>query len=100
MVRRDASARSHMAIRFVPGIRTSSLRGAQELLDRDHESPPALRFGAQGFAADGREAVVLGAAIVVRHAPFAVDPLLLLEPLEGGIERALVDLEHAVGRLL
>src|SRR6476469_7240888 len=100
MVGRDTSARSHMAIRFVPRMPTSSLRGAQELLDRDHQSPPALGFDAEGFAAEGRQVVVLGAAIVVRDAPFAVDPLLLLETLEGGIERALVDLEHAARRLL
>src|SRR5678816_56399 len=100
MVRRDTSARSHMAIRFVPRMPTSSLRGAQELFDRDDESPPALGFGAECFAAEGGQAVVLGAAVVVREAPFAVDPLLLLEALEGRIQRPLVDLEHAVGRLL
>src|SRR6476469_3217358 len=77
-----------------------SSSSSDSMVGRDHQSPPALGFGAEGFAAKGRQVVVLGAAIVVGDAPFAVDPLLLLETLEGGIERALVDLEHAPRRLL
>src|SRR5262245_30511964 len=91
MLRRDRSARSHMVIRFVPRMPTSRSRGSEELFDRDHESPPALGFGAECFATEGRQTVVLGAAVVVGDAPFAVDPLLLFEPLECRIERALVD---------
>ena len=57
-------------------------------------------LGAEGAAAGRREAVVLGAAVVVGELPVAVDPFFLLQSLERGIERSLVDLEHAVGGLL
>src|SRR5215211_825106 len=95
---------SHITSRLVPRMSASSLSECscrpQQLLDREHVPPPALRLGAERLFAERREAVVLGAPVVVGDTPFAVDPFLLLEALEGRIEGALVDLEDTVGHLL
>jgi hypothetical protein len=50
-------------------------------------------------AGDG-EAIILGLALVVRFAPFAGDQALMLQAVERGIERALLDLEAVAGDLL
>ena len=48
---------------------------------------------------DGGEAVILGAAAELRHLPLGLDPALVLEAMQGGVERALVDLQHVLGDL-
>src|ERR1700722_1643626 len=40
------------------------------------------------------ELVILGAAIGLSHRPFGGNPPALLHAMQGGIERALFDLEH------
>jgi hypothetical protein len=47
-----------------------------------------------------RELVELRASVVLGRAPLARDPALFLEPIERGVERALVHDEHAVAHLL
>ena len=42
--------------------------------------------------------VVLGAAVVLREVPVGVDEPAVLHAVERRIERAVVDLQHVVGR--
>ena len=49
---------------------------------------------------DGGQVVVLGAAAELRDLPLGLDPSLVLEAMQGGVERALVDLQHVLGDLL
>src|SRR5262245_56150614 len=82
------------ARRFARDGRTTetigSLGGLQDELDRFDIPAPACGLGADRAAASGTQPVVLGAPVVLRRAPFTLDPPLLLEPLEGGIERTLI----------
>src|ERR1022692_1632304 len=59
-----------------------------------------LRLLVQGFAAGGSDCVVFRLSTGVSLAPAALDPAVLLEPHEGGIEGALIQVEEAVGNLL
>ena len=56
----------------------------------DGQLPPARR----------RQPVVLRAPAELRHRPFGLDPALVLEAVQGRVERALVDLQHVLGDLL
>src|SRR5262245_22606133 len=77
-----------------------SLGGLQDELDSLDIPTPACGLGADSAPTRGGQPVVLGAPVVLRRAPFTLDPPLLLEPLEGGIERALIGIEHAPRQLL
>src|ERR1051325_7180659 len=79
--------------------RATSCR-AQDRLESRRETLPALELLAQGPSAGGGHVVIAGAAVVVRRRPVARDQPRLLEALQGGVERPLVDLEHALRRLL
>src|SRR5262245_56404909 len=61
---------------------------------------PILRFDRELTAAGRGEAVILGAAAQLRDFPLGLDPALVLEPMEGRIERALVDLQDVSRNLL
>src|SRR5439155_26114690 len=50
--------------------------------------------------ARARETIVLRVAMILRRAPLALDPSLLLEALERGVERSLIDVEHTPRELL
>ena len=54
---------------------------------------PVARFLLELLAPGARQAIELGLAVVVRHAPFGGDVALLLELEQGGIERAVVERE-------
>src|SRR5689334_9662791 len=58
------------------------------------EAGPRGCFGRECFAALGRDLVILGAAVVAREAPVRLEELALLEAVEGGVERALLDAER------
>src|SRR5690348_6623142 len=62
--------------------------------DRGAESVPIVRFDFQLFATLSREAIESGAAAKLRYAPLGFDPALMLETVERGVERSLVDLQH------
>src|SRR5262249_40392256 len=60
---------------------------------------PALRVFPQALPAGRGEAVELGAAVVVAHAPFGGEQALKLQAVERGVERALFDFERTAGDL-
>src|SRR6185437_13680313 len=74
--------------------------GGQNPFDGGHIAAPRLGLRAERSPALRGEPVVAGAAVVLRRAPFGADPPLELEPLERGVERPLVDVEHAARELL
>jgi hypothetical protein len=53
------------------------------------EPIPILFLNLELFAAGARQLVKLGAEIVLRHAPFGLDPFLTFDPVEGRVERTL-----------
>src|SRR6185369_11244112 len=61
--------------------------------DGGRETVPLLDFAAEFlFSSDG-QGIVFGATVVFGFAPLGADPTLLLEAVESGIERTLLDLE-------
>src|SRR6185503_7541697 len=78
----------------------ASRRCLEELLDRAHEAAPGVDFRAERALAGGGEVVVLGLAVVFGGPPGTADPALLLESVEGRVERALADLQRVTGPLL
>src|SRR5690606_35874631 len=61
---------------------------------------PLLGLRSQRAASGGGELVVLGPPVLVGGAPLAVDPPLLLEPLERGVERSLAHPQRLLRELL
>src|SRR6266853_748474 len=77
-----------------PSLRSHNARDRQ----REFGVPPG--FNGQLLAASRRDLVDPRPPIIRRHAPDTVDPAVQLQPLESGVERALLDEELVVGRLL
>jgi hypothetical protein len=73
---------------------------AEDGFEAGGEAAPVLELRAERATPGGGQAVVARPPIVVGGAPLARDQPLLLQPLERGVEGALVDLEHPVGDLL
>ena len=61
---------------------------------------PVGLFALELFASGARERIVPGATIVLAGAPLGLNPALLFEAVESGVERALLDLEDVAGNLL
>src|SRR6266446_2974362 len=74
--------------------------GVQRGADGRCQAIPALRFFAQPAAARSREAVELGAAVVIGSAPFGSEEPLVLETGERRVKRALLGEQSAPGDLL
>jgi hypothetical protein len=73
---------------------------AEHAHDRAGDTPP-FAFLAPELAAAGRgQRVEARAAVVVRRAPFGVDPAARLQALQRRIERSVIDDEYVAGRLL
>src|SRR3984893_12982642 len=68
--------------------------------DRQREFGVLPGLNGQLFAASRSDLVDPRPPIVRRHAPDAVDPAVYLQPLESGMQRALLDEKLVVGRLL
>src|SRR5580700_8698247 len=68
--------------------------------DRQREFRVFPGFNGQLFAASRRDLVDPRPPIIRRHAPNTVDPAVYLQPLESGVQRALLDEEVIVRRLL
>src|SRR5580704_14126179 len=68
--------------------------------DREREFGVLPGFNGQLFAASRRDLVDPRPPIIRRHAPNTVDPAVQLQPLESGVQRALLDEELIVRRLL
>ncbi len=63
-------------------------------------SLPTRETRGEMFSPAGGQLVVFRAPVRVRDAPFAVEPSLLLHPVERGVERAFFDLKSRLGDLL
>src|SRR5689334_9357889 len=75
-----------------------SSRGFDDQRDGCRQSIPFRGLGLQGFSSGRGELVVLGASSLLAHAPLGGDPALLLELMEGGIQRALADVQLIAGQ--
>src|SRR4029079_11442317 len=64
------------------------------------EALPFVDFLAERTTPELCEAVVARAPVVLAGLPLALDPAAVLESLQGGIERALIDVESSVRDLL
>src|SRR6185437_5136921 len=73
---------------------------AYNQVDGGGEPVPVRGFLIQLGAAGGGERVELCLASGFAFRPLCLDPALLFEAVEGGIERTLLDLEHFAGKLL
>jgi hypothetical protein len=60
------------------------------------KAAPFARLFVQLLAAGGGERVEPRLAVVLAYAPLGADPFLVFEPLQGHIERAMVDEEHVL----
>src|SRR5215475_138713 len=76
------------------------LTGLHNLIDRRRQPLPIRGLFVELFAPGARQLVILRLAIVFGTAPFRRDPALVFQPVQRRIERALVDVQHARGRLL
>src|SRR5262245_52066179 len=72
----------------------------QNLADGACQDPPCRGVRLELFAPGPCQFVELGVAVVVRRSPLRFDPATTLEPVQGGIERSLLDLDHAGRDLL
>src|SRR6478609_10939855 len=79
-----------------------SLRSAlsEQQFDGEHVAAPARGLTAYRARTGGGEPIVFRPPPALGDAPFAVDPVVALEALERGVERALVHLEGALRHLL
>src|SRR5262249_57839194 len=68
--------------------------------DRQREFGVLPRFNRQLFATSRRDLVDPRPPIIRRHAPDTVDPAVKLQTLERWVQRALLDQELILGRLL
>src|SRR6266536_1553080 len=68
--------------------------------DRQREFRVLPSFNGELFAASRRDLVDPRPPIIRSHAPDTVDPAVELQPLESGVQRALLDEQLIVGRLL
>ena len=82
------------------GEKTSFLDGLDDEIDGAGEAAPVRGFFFELRAASGGQRVILGSSSGVAFHPLGFDPGFLFEAVEGGIERALLDLEHFIGNLL
>src|SRR5438552_4488707 len=87
-----------------PKIRSHSTSGSFSTTEKAcHERGHALptpSFCEQLLAPRTRQRVKLRLAVIFRSAPLGSDPATLLEPQQGGIKRALVELEQVFRDLL
>src|SRR6185436_4751554 len=72
----------------------------EQLVDEPGEAPPALRLLVERARTGLGDAVVLRLAIALGPLPRALDPTLLLEPDQRGIQRALIEEKRMLGHLL
>src|SRR5215471_368984 len=87
--------RDAMAVLLRPALSRREHAG-----DRLRETLPAFLFLGELPQAFLRQLVEARLPVVLRGSPGRADPALPLQPVERGIERPLVDLEHVFGELL
>src|SRR5579863_4785344 len=86
--------------RLMKGIVGPPSSRPQHAGDRGGEALPALRLALELVGAGSRQAVELGAAVVLGDPPFGGDRALLFEPVERRVERALGHGKDVAGDLL
>ena len=92
-----------MTERFDPGNaahRPVRAHGLEDLEHRVRVGRELRRLGLELPAAGGGELVVLGFAVVLGEPPLGLDPPALLEPVEGDVERPVLDGDGPVARVL
>src|SRR5262245_34304842 len=62
--------------------------------DRGRQTRPLRGFAAEMTPAGPRQRVELRPPVVLARAPFSLNPALLLELVQRGIERPVADLQH------
>src|SRR5512141_363947 len=77
-----------------------SLHGAQDAGDRRSQTIPVRPLLAELFAAETGERIEPGLATGVGRGPLGTKPTAFFETMQGGIQRALLNLEHGAGHLL
>ena len=96
----DAAWHDECPQAMCPVAEVHGLRKPHHALDGVRHSLPFARFNGELTAAGRREPVILGPAAELRHLPLGFEPALKLEPVQGRVERALVDLQHVFGNRL
>src|SRR5690348_9665987 len=97
--RRPKSAPSDDASSWNQAI-SSPLQGvAEHAVDGARRSLPIGNLGLELPSSLSRDGVVPRAAIVFRRAPLGANPTASQHSLQGGVERALIDVEDVVGDL-
>src|SRR3954464_1207092 len=74
--------------------------GSEERSDEVGRLVPFARFPLQLLPSHGGQGVVLGPAVVLRLPPLGLDGPFLLELEQGGVERAVIELQAMLARLL
>src|SRR5689334_5982629 len=97
---RRSSARRRRPSRVSSSMAISASGGGENGVHRTGEAPPERRLRGELLAAFLGDAVELCAAVVLGDAPFRGDPPAIFQAMEGGVEGALVDLEHVARDLL
>src|SRR5688572_7840259 len=103
VARRSTNARSRRRqarTRSVPVGRASMSGALENQVHRIHVLVPALRLGGERSSSRCGQRVESRRAILCRRTPLAFDPPLLLESLEGGVERSLSNTQQVLGLLL
>ena len=71
-----------------------SVAGSENASDRPHQLLPPIGLAEELFSSLGRQSVIAGATIVLRRSPERSDPAPILEPMERGVERTVLDLKN------
>ena len=69
-------------------------RPLQDQSDRRGEPLPVCLFTLQVLFSGLRQGIIFGAPVILGLAPLGGDPVLLFQPVQRGVERALIDLQH------
>src|SRR5882724_5037960 len=77
-------------------MRTSRLAQSDDQRDGAGQPLPLFGLTRQRASSEARERIEFGASIVLRLSPLGRDPSLLLELVEGRVERAVAHLEDVL----
>src|SRR3954471_1925011 len=88
------------SFRAAPFAAAARLRMLQHARDGGGDPLPVRGFLRELLAPGPRQRVELRAPVVLGITPRRLDPALLLETVERGVERSLVHLQHVLGQLL
>src|SRR5580765_2829442 len=94
LVKQSARARNFRSRRVMP------LRQFHDASDRVLHPVPVTRFDDELLPSQGRQPVIFRPPPELRHFPLGFDPAAMLEPVQGRVQRTLVDLEHVLGNVL